>query len=150
MPASGFCIFVVFRNKAFCARSERIVLVAFSTNPKHRFELLSATYGKTAVAEQQRHNQNQAARIYVEVEAFHLSAAAAQKQDNEQNPSAVASTKAAAAFFAAATAVAIVEHSVEHFYLLLPKCFGMILTCQSLLHNMEFFKNVLQSEASNE
>ncbi|MGN1066554.1 MAG: hypothetical protein ACI4QH_01965, partial [Candidatus Fimimonas sp.] len=77
-------------------------------------KLFAAADGKSAVAEQQCHNQNQATRIDVEMEVFHLAATAAQKQDNQQNPSAVATAKAAA-FFATATAVAVVKHSVEHF-----------------------------------
>ena len=103
------------RERSFCGQKPR---GHFSATPVFcdnlGTELFAAADGKSAVAEQQCHNQNQATRIDVEMEVFHLAATAAQKQDNQQNPSAVATAKAAA-FFATATAVAVVKHSVEHF-----------------------------------
>ena len=73
----------------------------------------SATEGNSSAANQKRHHEKQAGGVDVEIEVFHLTAAAAQKQDNEQNPCAVASAKASAAVFAV-SASAVVKHSVEH------------------------------------
>ncbi len=73
----------------------------------------SATEGNSSAANQKRHHEKQAGGVDVEIEIFHLTAAAAQKQDNEQNPCAVASAKASAAVFAV-SASAVVKHSVEH------------------------------------
>ena len=73
----------------------------------------SAAEGNSSAANQKRHHEKQAGGVDVEIEVFHLTAAAAQKQDNEQNPCAVASAKASAAVFAV-SASAVVKHSVEH------------------------------------
>ena len=78
---------------------------------------------KSAAAHKQGNHQYQAARVDIEVEVTHFTAAAAQKQDYKQNPSAVATAKASAAVFAAS---AVIKHTVEHS---LPPF--KYLTCQS-------------------
>lgn len=77
---------------------------------------------KSATANKQSDDENQAAGINAEIEVSHLAATAAKEEDNQQNPSAVAT---ATAFVAAATAaVSVVEHSVEHFLPPFAEIFG--------------------------
>ena len=78
----------------------------------------------SAGAEEERRKQDQAARIYVETEISEFSAAAAQEQDDQKYPGAVAaaeshSASAAASAVAVSVAfvVAVIKHTVEHFYL---------------------------------
>ena len=89
---------------------------------------------KSATAEKQCNQENQAAGVHTEREASHFTAAAAKEQDDEKNPSAVASAhKSAAATAVAAvtavvafvaTTVAFVKHSVEHIYLHFAEAIG--------------------------
>lgn len=105
--------------------------------------LFVATKGQSAATNQQSENENQAARINAEIEIFHLSATAAKKENNQQNPRTIATV-----FFAAAVAF-VVEHSVEHIsHLRFPNSVRFLyLTFQSLFHNMDFAKIVLQLSA---
>ena len=92
---------------------------------RHRTQLFALGSDlKSAAAHKQGEHQYQAARIDIEVEVSHFTAAAAQEQDYQQNPSAVATAETSAAVFA--TASAVVKHTVEHS---LPPF--IYLTCQS-------------------